>query len=168
MKADLEDLSRRWSEAIANHPVVRRFHPWAESLIDAARVSAGCGLEVQAELLAWRVEKRLESLLSIPVRTTAMEPLDAGWSGDGLPTLPDVTRQERLWRRVRSMRSRRLPFRGEGHPGAQGLAWGPYNRQSAVAEALSAVAGADPLWVDDLLERERSLRSIDRLLGLAG
>jgi hypothetical protein len=59
-----------------------------------------------------------------------------------------------------------MPFQGEGHPQAQGLAWGPYNQQSAVAEALSAVAGVDPLWVDDLLERERSLRSIDRLLGL--
>jgi len=164
--ADVENLALRWNEATANHPVVRRFLPWAESLLDAARVSAGCGLDFQADLLAQRVENRLEKLLSIPVYTGEVEPLDLRWESQGLPQDPDGKRQERLWRRVRSMRSHRLPFQGEGHPEAQGLAWGPYNQQSAVAEALSAVAAVDPLWVDDLLERERSLRSIDRLLGL--
>ena len=166
MRMDLETLSVRWTESAAQHPVVRRFLPWAESLLDAARVSAGCGLECQARLLALRAEKRLGSLLSIPVQTGEVEPISVRWDGDGLPVAPDSRRQDRLWRRVRSMRSHRMPFQGEGHPEAQGLAWGPYNRQSAVAEALSAVAGVDPLWVDDLLERERSLRSVDRLLGL--
>lgn len=166
--ADLEVLSDRWTQAAADHPLVRRFLPWAESLLDAARVSAGCGLAYQAELLAGRAERKLETLRAIPVRTGEVQPLDVRWEGQELPSDPDVQRQERLWRRVRSMRSHRMPFQGEGHPRAQGLAWGPYNQQSAVAEALSAVAGVDPLWVDDLLERERSLRTIDALLGLSG
>jgi len=166
LKSDAEGLALRWTEAAADHPVVRRFLPWAESLLDAVRVSAGCGLEIQADLLVRRAQKRLDVLLAIPVRTGEAEPLAVQWESRGLPSDPDARRQEGLWRRVRSMRSHRLPFQGEGHPQAQGLAWGPYNQQSAVAEALSAVAGVDPLWVDDLLERERSLRSIDRLLGL--
>ena len=166
MKSDIEALSGRWSEAAEHHPVVRRFLPWAGSLLDAARVSAGCGLDFQAELLALRAGTRLDSLLSVPVRASEVEPLSEGWKSAGLPVAPEADRQQRLWRRVRSMRSRRMPFRGEGHPEAKGLAWGPYNRQSAVAEALSAVASVDPLWVDDLLERERSLRTIDALLGL--
>ncbi len=166
MSADVQHLAQRWTAAAEDHPVVRRFLPWAESLLDAARVSTGCGLDFQAHLLAQSAEKRLDRLLSIPVQTRQIEPLTVRWESEGLVPAPDARRQERLGRRVRSMRSHRMPFRGEGHPQAQGLAWGPYNHQSAVAEALSAVAGVDPLWVDDLLERERSLRAIDALLGL--
>jgi hypothetical protein len=166
LKTDIEALSGLWSEAAGHHPVARRFLPWAESMLDAARISAGCGLEFQTEVLVTRVQGRLESLLSIPVHTGDVESIPVVWESAGLPSAPENDRQQRIWRRVRSMRSHRMPFRGEGHPEAQGLAWGPYNRQSAVAEALSAVASVDPLWVDDLLERERSLRTVDALLGL--
>jgi len=166
MRSGLDELARKWEDAASTHPVVGRFLPWARTLLDAARVSAGCDLEFQAGRLAAQVERRLGSLLEIPVPTGKLAPLGVRWEPGELPPTPDGHRQELLGRRVRSMRSHRLPFRGEGHPKARGLAWGPYNRQSAVAEALSAVASVDPLWVDDLLERERSLRTVDRLLGL--
>jgi hypothetical protein len=165
---ELDDSARRWEEAASTHPVVGRFLPWARILLDAARVSARCGLEFQANRLAAKAQRKLESLLEIPVRSGRIAPLDVRWEVRDLPQKSDGKRQERLGRRVRSMRSHRLPFRGEGHPQVRGLAWGPYNRQSAVAEALSALAAVDPLWVDDLLERERSLRSIELLLGLPG
>ncbi|HXP90285.1 MAG TPA: hypothetical protein VN931_05075 [Fibrobacteria bacterium] len=168
MATDVDDLVRRWEEAASTHPVVGRFLPWALTLLDAARVSAGCDLGFQADRLLAKARRRLENLLETPVGSGRIEPLEVRWEAPELPKKPDGMRQERLGRRVRSMRSHRLPFRGEGHPQARGLAWGPYNRQSAVAEALSAVAAVDPLWVDDLLERERSLRSIDLLLGLPG
>jgi len=168
MSRGLDELAREWEGAAATHPVVARFLPWAHTLLDAARTSAACDLEFQADRLAARARKRLETLLEIPVPTGRIAPLDVRWTPGDLPAKPDPRRQERLGRRVRSMRSHRLPFRGEGHPKARGLAWGPYNRQSAVAEALSAIASVDPLWVDDLLERERSLRTIDLLLGLPG
>lgn len=161
-----EDLSRRWAELAAANPAARRLLPWAESLLDAARVSRTCGLEGQAQDIEGRVLRRLESVQSRPSLSQEPPRLSSDWASAGLPTSPDPRRTEWLWRRVRSLRARRLPFAGEGHPREQGLAWGPYNRQSAVAESLSSIASVDPLWVDDLLERERALRSIDKLLGL--
>lgn len=168
MREDLQDLSRRWTEAAQAHPVVRRLLPWAESLLDAADISRTCGLDAQARDIAARVEARLEAVVAKPSIHQAPPDLAADWNSQGLPSEPDSKRQERLWRRVRSLRAHRLPFAGEGHPREQGLAWGPYNRQSAVAEALSAMAGVDPLWVDELLERERAMRTVDSLLGIPG
>lgn len=165
---DIEEIDRRWSEASEQHPVVRRLRPWAHSILEAARVSAVCGLHDQADQLALRASRRLETAREIPVPDAAARPLAARWDSRELPPSPDDRRRKDLSRKVRSLRSHRLPFSGQGHPKARGLAWGPYNQQSALAEALSAIAAADPLWVDDLLERERTLRSIDRLLGLGG
>jgi hypothetical protein len=165
---DIEEIHRRWTESSPRHPVVRRLLPWAESLLDAARISTTCGLQPQARRLAARVQARLEELERVPVADAAVKPIDSRWDARELPAFPDDARRKKLSRRVRSLRSHRMPFSGQGHPKARGLAWGPYNQQSALAEALSAIAGADPLWVDDLLERERTLRSIDRLLGLPG
>ncbi|HNY31786.1 MAG TPA: hypothetical protein PKO15_12940 [Fibrobacteria bacterium] len=165
---DLEagSLSRRWQEVAQSHPVARRFLPWAMRLLDAAAVSRSCGLDSQAERLEGRVKVRLDELLARPGSTQVKMELDSTWSPEGLAVWPTRSRQETLWRKVRLLRAQRQPFRGEGHPGFRGLAWGPYNRQSSVAEALSAAAKVDPLWVDDFLERERSMRLIDTLLGL--
>lgn len=165
MDLDPGTLSRRWEQSAATHPVVRRFLPWANRLLDAASVSRACGLERQADQLLHRVATRLETLLARPDLSREEVRLASTWSAEGLSGAPSRSRQEALWRKVRLLRAQRQPFRGEGHPGFRGLAWGPYNRQSSVAEALSAAAKVDPLWVDDFLERERSLRLIDQLLG---
>lgn len=157
-----------WETLAKEHPVASRLLPWAKRLVDASRVSRSCGLETQAVLLERRVAARLAEISAQQVVGAGNVELEARWNADGLPSAPVPERQTRLWRRVRSMRAERMPFRGEGHPGFQGLAWGPYNRQSAVAELLSAAAKIDPLWVDDFLERERAMRTIDRLLGLPG
>lgn len=167
MADPLEALRARWQQAAQSHPVARRFLPWAERLLDGAEVSRTCSLSAQADILLDRVSRRLESIETSCVSGREPVSLSVGWSSDGLPPAPDIRRVESLHRQVRTLRAHRMPFRGEGHPGFRGLAWGPYNRQSAVAEALSAVAALDPLRVDDILERERSLRAIDSLLGLA-
>jgi hypothetical protein len=165
---DIEEIDRLWEESSRRHPVVQRLLPWARSLLDAARLSAGCGLPDQADRLAEHARDRLERIEAIPVPESAFAPLTVQWDPRQLPSPASDLRRENLSRRVRSLRAHRMPFSGQGHPKARGLAWGPYNQQSALAEALSAIAAADPLWVDDLLERERSLRAIDRLLGLPG
>lgn len=134
-------------------------------MLDAASVSATCGMALQERLLLGKVHKRLEELLARPETSREKLELACGWNPEGLSVPPPRSRQEALWRKVRLLRAHRQPFRGEGHPEFRGLAWGPYNRQSSVAEALSAAAKVDPLWVDDFLERERSLRLIDGLLG---
>lgn len=124
-------------------------------------------MAAQERLLLGKVHKRLEELLAKPGSSRQKIELSCGWNPEGLPAFPSRSRQEALWRKVRLLRAHRQPFRGEGHPEFRGLAWGPYNRQSSVAEALSAAAKVDPLWVDDFLERERSLRLIDVLLGVS-
>ncbi|MBK9575718.1 MAG: hypothetical protein IPK50_21340 [Fibrobacterota bacterium] len=166
MDQDPTELSRRWQEAASTRPAARRFLSWAQRLLDAAMVSQACGLTAQADHLADKARVRLEAILAQPSTARDKIELTSGWNPDGLAPNPARSRQEALWRRVRLLRAHRQPFRGEGHPEFRGLAWGPYNRQSSVAEALSAAAKVDPLWVDDFLERERSLRLIDGLLGL--
>lgn len=168
MTGQVHDLGEAWAEAVAGRPAARRLLPWAESLLDAAKVSRACGLEGQAREIEDRLRRRLETVLSRPSPGQEIPRVDVGWNAAGLPEEPDPRRIEGVWRRVRAMRARRMPFAGEGHPREQGLAWGPYNGQSSVAEALSAIAAVDPLWVDELLERERSMRSIDAILGTGG
>jgi hypothetical protein len=162
----LEQLEAAWLEAASQRPVAKRLEPWARTLLGAARESLTCRLERQAELLLDRVGTRLESLLAMPVSANQDIRLETVWKAEGLPKPPGADRQTRIWRRVRSLRAARLPFQGEHHPAAMGLAWGPYNRQSAVAEALKAAAQVDPLWVDDFLEREKAMRILDGLLGV--
>lgn len=166
MRRRLEDLEAAWREAAARRPVVKRFEPWARTLLDAARESLTCRLERQAGLFLDRVQARLDALLALPAPDHQDLRLQAGWDPAGLPKPVGTDRQTRVWRRVRSLRAARLPFQGEHHPAAMGLAWGPYNRQSAVAEALKAAARIDPLWVDDFLEREKAMRLLDGLLGV--
>ncbi len=166
MELDPSALLVRWQDAAATRPVARRLLPWAQRLLDATSVSSACGLSAQADVIATRVLRRLEEILRQPSTSQEKAALTSGWNPDGLAPSPSRSRQESVWRRVRLLRAHRQPFRGEGHPEFRGLAWGPYNRQSSVAEALSAAAKVDPLWVDDFLERERSLRLIDALLGL--
>jgi hypothetical protein len=161
----LEGLEAAWQEAARQRPVAKRLEPWARTLLAAARDSLTCRLEVQASLFMDRVQARLDGLLAMPLPGNQEIKLQASWNADGLPRPVGSERQTRVWRRVRSLRAARLPFQGEHHPGAMGLAWGPYNRQSAVAEALKAAAQIDPLWVDDFLEREKAMRILDGLLG---
>lgn len=165
MRDRLERTSSSWREAAERSPVAKRLEPWADSLLAAARESLACGLEVQARGLAERVEARLESVLAMPSHDSEPTKLEAEWKTDGLPATPGRDRETKVWRRVRALRAVRLPFQGEQHPAAMGLAWGPYNRQSAVAEALKAAARVDPLWVDDFLEREKAMRALDGILG---
>ena len=159
------ETASSWERAAQGHPVARRLLPWAEALLDAAEVSRTCGLASQADDLEDRVRRRLESVLAKGPVQADLPALSASWSGRDLPSAPGEDREERLWRKVRDLRVHRMPFSGQGHPREQGLAWGPYNQQSAVAEALAGLAGADPLRVDDLLEREKAMRCIDLLLG---
>ena len=166
MRERLERLEAAWHEAAQQRPVVKRLEPWASALLGAARESLTCHLERQAGLFADRVQARLESLLAMPLPSNQEIRLETTWSPEGVPKPVSGDRQTRVWRRVRSLRAARLPFQGDQHPGAMGLAWGPYNRQSAVAEALKAAAQIDPLWVDDLLEREKAMRTLDGLLGV--
>jgi len=165
LREELDAVQTRWQEAAKTQPVANRFLPWAETLIGAARESATCGLVKQAEMLLGRVDARLGQILSMPSHGDDEVALTAAWDSNGLPKPVSGERQAKVWRRVRSLRAARLPFQGEHHPGAMGLAWGPYNRQSAVAEALKAAAQVDPLWVDDFLEREKAMRALDGLLG---
>lgn len=158
--AEIEALEGRW-EALAGPSA--RLVPWARSLLQAARLSLACGLDAQAAVLVERAAK------AFPARSeTARRPeLKSSWSVEGLPKAPSIRREEAQWRRIRSLRASRRPYDGAQHPGKQGLAWGPYNRASAVVEALEAAARVDPLWVDDILERERASGAIDALLGIA-
>lgn len=160
MIARIEEQQALWDALKA--PVAVRMRPWASRLLDAARMSLACGLETQALGLLERVERRLPKDVEGPRRIS----LEATWKTDGLPRAPSVKREESLWRRVRALRSARRPYDGAQHPGRHGLAWGPYNRASAVIETLELAAHVDPLWVDDVLERERAAGAIDHLLGL--
>lgn len=166
MRERLERLEAAWLEAASRRPVAKRLEPWARTLLGAARESLTCRLERQAGLFLDRVQARLDGLLATPLAANQDVRLETVWSADGLPKPAGTDRQTRVWRRVRSLRAARLPFQGEHHPAAMGLAWGPYNRQSAVAEALKAAAQVDPLWVDDFLEREKAMRILDGLLGV--
>ncbi|MEN9309024.1 MAG: hypothetical protein RL173_2956, partial [Fibrobacterota bacterium] len=166
LRESLDAVQARWQEAAKAQPLANRFLSWAETLIGAARESATCGLVKQAEILQDRANARLDQILSMPSSNKEVVALTAAWDPAGLPKPASGERQAKVWRRVRSLRAARLPFQGEHHPGAMGLAWGPYNRQSAVAEALKAAAQVDPLWVDDFLEREKAMRALDGLLGL--
>ena len=163
LRERLDQAQAAWQEA--KHPVARRLLPWATSMLAAARESLQCGLDRQTEVLLERVLARLASIGSLESQTKDEANLLTLWDGSGLPAAPTGDRQARVYRKVRSMRAARLPFQGEFHPEAMGLAWGPYNQQSAVAEALKAAARVDPLWVDDFLEREKAMRSLDELLG---
>lgn len=134
-------------------------------MLSAAERSAACGLFDQAA----RIVARIEAVLPDDAPRHQKPELHGDWNIPGGSIDPKGSlrsREEALWRRVRKLRASRRPYDGAQHPGRQGLAWGPYNRTSAVVEALEAAARVDPLWVDDLLERERAAGAIDRLLGL--
>ncbi len=166
MNERLDKVWADWQELAKIRPIAARFLPWAESLLAAARESAVCGLDRQAELLLARIQARADSIGTAPFESDKEVRLEAVWNPKGLPPPANPQRQARVWRKIRSLRSARLPFQGEHHPAAMGLAWGPYNQQSAVAEALKAAASVDPLWVDDFLEREKAMRALDGLLGM--
>ena len=158
--ARIEEMRGRWDAA--KGAVVERMRPWAMRLIDAARTSLACGLEAQAFALIERVECHFPKDVEGPRRIA----FQVSWNVEGLPRAPSIEREKTLWRRVRALRSARRPYDGVQHPGRQGLAWGPYNRASAVIETLELAARIDPLWVDDFLERERAAGAIDHLLGI--
>lgn len=166
MRDRLEQLETAWQEAAPARPVAKRWEAWAGSMLAAARESLTCHLDRQAGMLLDRVQSRLQQILDLPSVAHQELRLEARWNPEGLPKPPGNDRQTRVWRRVRSLRAARLPFQGEHSPEAMGLAWGPYNRQSAVAQVLKAAAQVDPLWVDDFLEREKAMRAMDSLLGL--
>lgn len=161
MIAEIEQAEASWKAS--QGPSSARSRVWGLSLLEAARVSLACGLERQARLLLDR------SVARLPADTLmASKPeLSASWNREGLPREPSLRREEAQWRRIRSLRASRRPYDGAQHPGRHGLAWGPYNRASAMVEALEAAAAVDPLWVDDVLERERAAGAIDVLLGVA-
>lgn len=156
----IDALAARWEAAPGGGAA--RMKPWAARMLEAARTSFACGLAAQAERLLERVERALPPLTEGP-RTIAIH---VAWNAGGLPSTPVVKREEELWRMVRFLRSKRRPYDGAQHPGRRGLAWGPYNRASAVVEMLECAARVDPLWVDDFLERDRAAGAIDRLLGI--
>ncbi len=166
MRERLEQALQDWRDAAGRQPVAKRLLPWAESLLAAAQESATCGLGIQAEALLERAMSRLATIQALPSGDRSEVKLSAAWDASGLPAASTRERQTGVWRRVRALRAARLPFQGEHHPAAMGLAWGPYNQQSAVAEALKGAALVDPLWVDDFLEREKAMRALDALLGL--
>lgn len=161
MIAEIEALEARWREVTG--PSAGKLRVWAGALLHAARISQACGLEPQARELVSRCASRLPT--NDPSRA-AKPTLGVSWNREGLPKEPSLRREEAQWRRIRSLRASRRPYDGAQHPGKQGLAWGPYNRASAVVEALEAAARIDPLWVDDVLERERAAGAIDSLLGI--
>lgn len=160
MIEEIERAEAAW--AASQGPSSARLRSWGQSLLEAARLSVACGLERQARLLLDR------SVAGLPPPLLASRPeLSTSWNREGLPKEPSLRREEAQWRRIRSLRASRRPYDGAQHPGRQGLAWGPYNRASAMVEALEAAASVDPLWVDDVLERERAAGAIDALLGVA-
>lgn len=161
MIEEIEQLEVLWKDS--KGPSAERLRPWGLALLEAAKLSAACGLDHQAKQLVARSSSRLPSSTSQSVRPQ----LGTSWNRQDLPKEPSFRREEAQWRRIRSLRASRRPYDGAQHPGKQGLAWGPYNRASAVVEALEAAAGVDPLWVDDVLERERAAGAIDALLGIA-
>lgn len=156
----LDDLAARWEAATG--PSASRMRIWSSRMLEAARISAACGLGAQAEVLLDRLERALPRRSDAPTKVA----LQASWNASGLPKAPSARREEELWRRVRALRSARRPYDGAQHPGRRGLAWGPYNRASAVIETLERAAAVDPLWVDDFIERERAAAAIDALLGV--
>lgn len=161
MIEEIERAEASWTSS--QGPSSARLRSWGLSLLEAARMSLACGLERQARLLLDRSIARLP-----PQTLLASRPeLSTSWNREGLPKEPSLRREEAQWRRIRSLRASRRPYDGAQHPGKQGLAWGPYNRASAMVEALEAAACVDPLWVDDVLERERAAGAIDALLGVA-
>jgi len=166
LRERLEQALEDWREAAGRQPVAKRLLPWAQSLLAAAQESATCGLETQADALLERAMSRLAAVQALPTGDDSEVKLATVWDASGLPSASTRERQTGVWRRVRALRAARLPFQGEHHPAAMGLAWGPYNQQSAVAEALKGAALVDPLWVDDFLEREKAMRALDALLGL--
>lgn len=66
-------------------------------------------------------------------------------------------------RRLRFLRSRRRPW-NKPRPASQEQTIGLYNRQGVTGDVLEMAARQAPLWVDDLLELERSFASLDALL----
>lgn len=161
MIEEIEKAESLWKSS--RGPSAGRLRPWGLALLDAARMSAACGLERQARQLLERSTSRLPPERPLIPKAA----LATSWNREGLPKEPSMRREEAQWRRIRSLRASRRPYDGAQHPGKHGLAWGPYNRASAVVEALEAAAGVDPLWVDDVLERERAAGAIDALLGIA-
>lgn len=113
-----------------------------------------------------RARRRLESVSRIDARQDGRprSRLETTWNPDGIPR-PDPAREEALWRRLRAAKARRTPYRGENHPARQGIEWGPYNRTSALVEALERAGEVDALWVDEFVERHRTLLTIERMLG---
>lgn len=152
----------RWDNAEGEG--ARRMRPWAARMLDAAETSLSCGLEAQAGLLLDRVEGRFPK----DAEGSRQIAFQTAWKSEGLPRAPSAEREKALWRKVRTLRSARRPYDGAQHPERQGLAWGPYNRASAVVETLELAARIDPLWVDDIIERERAAGAIDHLLGISG
>lgn len=162
MSPRLEELALRWESA--GGPGAARMKPWAARMLEAARSSRSCGLDAQVDELLDRLERALPAEVEGPRRIA----FDASWKSDSLPSGASPRREEELWRRVRALRAARRPYDGAQHPGRKGLAWGPYNRASAVIETLERAAAIDPLWVDDFIERERAAGAIEALLGIDG
>lgn len=160
MIEEIERVEALWKSS--GGPSAEKLRAWGLALLDAARMSAACGLERQARQLLERSASRLPPEAPLVPKAS----LATSWNRDGLPKEPSMRREEAQWRRIRSLRASRRPYDGAQHPGKHGLAWGPYNRASAVVEALEASAGVDALWVDDVLERERAAGAIDALLGI--
>ena len=158
----IREARTRWENAEGEG--VQRMRLWAERMLDAAETSLSCGMQAQAELLLERVEGRFPK----DVEGSRQIVFQTAWKSDGLPRAPSADREKTLWRKVRTLRSARRPYDGAQHPERHGLAWGPYNRASAVVETLELAARIDPLWVDDIIERERAAGAIDHLLGIAG
>ena len=103
---DIEEIDRLWEESSRRHPVVQRLLPWARSLLDAARLSAGCGLPDQADRLAEHARDRLERIEAIPVPESAFAPLTVQWDPRQLPSPASDLRRENLSRRVRRQHPR--------------------------------------------------------------
>jgi hypothetical protein len=131
-------------------------------MLEAARTSFACGLAAQAERLLERVESALPPPSEGP-RTVAIQ---VAWNASGLPSASIAKREEELWRKVRSLRSRRRPYDGAQIRGVGDWPGAPLQSGFGGGRNARMRRPRRPFVGGRLLERDRAAGAIERLLGI--
>lgn len=94
-----------------------------------------------------------------------LDEVGRGNSGAEASTAVEEWRQRLLGRRLTALRAHREQ-RNLGDVYAEGVAVGPYNRRSALGDALERIRRTDALWVEEFLELEAGLRGLEAAFGI--
>lgn len=94
-----------------------------------------------------------------------LDEVGRGNAGAEAQTAVAEWRERLLGRRLTALRARREQ-RNLGDVYAEGIAVGPYNRRSALGDALERIRHTDALWVEEFLELEAGLRGLEAAFGI--